>query len=107
MLRVVLAVDPELGVDGASVVAAWQRDEAAKGIGNATVSHEAPGAFLPGVLELVAIPLAVNLASSVLYDVVIRVIGSLRREEDDESALEVVETEGDGGDRIIVVRLRQ
>ena len=106
MLRVVLAVDPQLGVNGVSLIEAWQKDESATRIGNATVSHESPG----GVRA--RRPRAGDHRPGGEY----RQQRALRRHHTggrlaaapvgNERAVELVETEGEGDDRVIVVRLR-
>jgi hypothetical protein len=56
------------------------------------------------VLELVAVPLAVNVASSAVYDLVRRLVTGLRRGREDRPAVEVIEVTASGGDRVPVVR---
>jgi hypothetical protein len=88
--------------------AAWSGDGRAQRVGGAAVVTPVPGAvFLPGVVELVAIPLAVNLGSSALYDMVKRLLASSRRPtEPGIGDLEVTETLTADGERLLVVRSR-
>ena len=88
--------------------AAWSRDVTAQSVGGTAVVIPVPGAeFLPGVVELVAIPLAVNLGSSALYDMVRRLLTSSREPtEPGAIELEVTETLTARGERLLVVRSR-
>jgi hypothetical protein len=105
MVRLVLAVDPDVGVDSAAMVEAWSRDKAAGGLGSAGVEAQGAGGFLPGPVELVVVPLVVNVAASVVYDVARRVVGRLRGAGGVEE-LEFIE-HSSGEDRVLVVRVRR
>jgi hypothetical protein len=106
--RVLVALDESASVEAASFAAAWCEDGEAQRVGGSAVLIPVPGAvFFPGVVALVAIPLAVNLGSSALYDIVKRLLaGSRRPEEHGDGELEVVEMLSADGERLLVVRLR-
>lgn len=106
-MRVVLAVDPGAGVSPAELAVSWDADEQARSIGVAAVEAAPSGAYLPGLLELVIIPVAVNLASGVLYDVVKRLVQRSRREPAGVSEVEIAESTTERGDRVVVIRLRR
>ncbi|MCG5445690.1 hypothetical protein NIE79_004211 [Micromonospora sp. NIE79] len=105
MARLVVAVDPAVGVVPVALAKAWESDEEAAALGAASVQPAAPGTFLPGLAELVLVPLAVNLASSLLYDLVRRLIVQ-QRPAVDVTELELTETRS-GDDRVVVVRVRR
>jgi hypothetical protein len=100
-VRVLL--DPRVGVEPAALVAAWEGDEAARALGSAVVEPVAGETFLPGVVELIAIPLLVNVASGMLSDTVKRLVAGRRPHAADE--IDVVEV-AMGGERVLVVRRR-
>jgi len=102
---VVVAVDPDTGVSPAELAAGWDVDEQARGIGAATVEAAPSGAYLPGLVELVVIPLAVNVASGVLCEVVKRLVRRSRREPAEVSEVEISEGATEHGDQVVVVRL--
>jgi hypothetical protein len=108
MPRLTLAMDPELEVDAAAFVAAWDADEEARRLGQAELEEARREALLPGIVELVVIPLLVNVGGSVLQDVVKRLVGKvrgLRHPPGDE--FEVAELTTASGDRLVVVRSRR
>jgi hypothetical protein len=70
------------------------------------VEKAANGTMLPGLLELIVVPLAVNLASSILYDVV-RGLIARSRPAVDVAEIELEMTDTPSGDRVMVVRLRR
>jgi orotate phosphoribosyltransferase len=72
-------------------------------VGSAVLEPGRRGAFLPGVVELVAIPLLVNVASAALCALVSRLVAS-RAPADGEGELEVLEVSVSDGERVIVVR---
>lgn len=105
MRRVVIVVAPGAGFRPGAVAAAWNADAGALAAGTAVVEAAAQGEdFFPGLVELVVVPLAVNVASSVVYDLVKGVAGRLRREGGGEPAVERPEVAAGGGDVIIVIR---
>lgn len=108
MRCVLVALDPTVGVEAPLFAAAWSEDREARGVSGDAIVVPAPGAvFLPGVVELVAIPLAVNLVSSALYDMVKRLLASSRRPAATGIGdLEVAETLTAEGKRLLVIRLR-
>ena len=105
MTRLVVAVDPAVGVEPAGLVKAWAADEEAAALGQASLQPSTPGTFVPGLAELIWVPLAVNLASSVLYDLVRRLVVQ-QRPAVDVTELELAETVS-GDDRVVVVRVRR
>ncbi|GIE86993.1 hypothetical protein [Actinoplanes regularis] len=105
MARLVVAVDPAVGVEPAELVKAWADDEEAAALGEATLQPSAPGSFFPGLAELIWVPLAVNLVSSVLYDLLRRLVVK-QRPTVDVTELELAETVS-GDDRVVVVRIRR
>ena len=105
MARLVVAVDPAVGVEPAALAKAWDGDEEAAALGPASVQAPTPGTFLPGLAELIWVPLAVNLASSVVYDLVRRLVVQ-QRPSVDVTELELTETVS-GDDRVVVVRVRR
>jgi hypothetical protein len=104
--RVAIALDPDLGVAPAAFVAAWAQDAQARAVGVAEVGITGNGtAFVPGLLELVIIPLVVNLGSNGLYDLVKRLVTS--QSTTAVSEIETTEIVIAQGDRVIVVRTRR
>jgi hypothetical protein len=105
--RVVVAVDPGVGLSAAEVVVSWEADEQARAVSSAVVESARGGEFLPGLVELIVIPGAVNLATSALYDLVGRVVRRSRPDRGELLELELVETTTALGDRVVVVRSRR
>ncbi|MEV0900815.1 hypothetical protein [Actinoplanes sp. NPDC049802] len=104
MNRTAVVVDGSVGVDAAAFAAAWGLEPDAGG--PAETEQVPEGSFLPGVAELIWVPLAVNLASAVVYDLVRRVLrraGAPR----EVSEVEVVEFTSASGDRVVVARARR
>ena len=106
MGRLVIALDPATGVSPEELAAAWDADEETRSLGMASVEASARGDFLPDVLTLVAIPVAVNLASTALIAMVTRVVARLRDTRPDEPEIEVAELTSADGDQVVVIRLR-
>ena len=108
--RLVVAVDSVVGVDAAELARSWNDDAEARECGAAETQAPGVGLFLPAELvEWVVVPLAVNLASSAVYDLVRRLITRLRGDRHGPQLveeLEVVEHQA-GSDRVVIVRLRQ
>ena len=104
-----VALDPDVEVTAEVFVAAWADDPDTRESGPATVEQARPNTFLPGLAELVVVPLAVNLASAVVYDVVRRVVrrAGNRQQTRDVSEVEVIDFTSADGDRIVVVRSRR
>ncbi|MGW4946371.1 hypothetical protein ACWEOZ_32855 [Actinoplanes sp. NPDC004185] len=107
MNRMVLAVDGSVGVSAAEFTAGWAQEPDAAAAGPAVVEESPAGAFLPGVTELVVLPLAVNLAAAVVYDVVRRVVSRAARRPREVSEIEIAEVTTAGGDRVVVVRAKR
>lgn len=107
MGRVLVGLDPALEMSAADLAAGWDADERARAHG-ATEQDAAPsGEYFPGLLELVVLPVAVNLASSILYNLVKQVIRRARSEPPERPELALMETTTAQGDRLLVVRLAQ
>lgn len=104
MGRVLVGLDPTLGMSAADLAASWGTDERARARAAAEQEAAPSGEFFPGLLELVVLPVAVNLTSSVLYDLVKRVIQRARPEPPERCELELLETTTVQGDRLLVVR---
>jgi hypothetical protein len=103
MARLLIAVDPGAGVESAELAEAWNADADAKVAGSARMEVSRTE-FLPGVMELIVVPLAVNLASSAIYDLIRKLVNRLRPQRNTDSDLELTEVTIREGDRIIVVR---
>jgi hypothetical protein len=80
--QVQLIFDPALEVDARAVAALWAADPEAAAVmsGRPEVRREKPATYLPEVMELVVIPLAVNVASTVLIDIATRLFRKYRPE---------------------------
>ena len=104
MSRLLVALGPAAGVDPAGLVAAWNADGQAIATGVARVELAGPSEFVPGVMELVVVPLAVNLASSVAYDVLKRLLSGLRHEHGQSAEPQLSEVRTGGGDLVVVIR---
>jgi hypothetical protein len=108
--RLVVAVDSAVGVDATELARSWNDDAEARQHGAAETQAPGAGVFLPPELvEWVAVPMAVNLASSAVYDLVRRLVARVRGERPDSGGveeLEVVEHQS-GPDRVVLVRLRR
>ncbi|CAI7979126.1 conserved hypothetical protein [Frankia sp. Hr75.2] len=101
MARVLVLVDPGVGVSPSELVKLWS--PAPPLTAGAVVVEAVRGrVMLPGVLEVLVLPVAVNLASSALFELVRSWIGRARGS--DEVAFEVVESTDDQGNRVVVVR---
>jgi hypothetical protein len=102
-----VALDHGVGVEPAGLAAAWNADRDASAIGSANVEVDRGGEFLPTALELVAVPLAVNVASSAVYDLVRRLVRDLRHGRDSSRTIELTEMTTSAGDWVVVVRSRE
>jgi hypothetical protein len=102
MGRLLVAVDPGAGIAPGALADAWNADGEASAVGTARVEAAGGRDFFPG-LELVVIPLVVNLASSGGYDLLKGLVGRLRRGQD-APPVEVAEAPAGGGDVVIVIR---
>lgn len=107
MGQLLLAVDPDVGVEPGRLAAVWDADAEASALGRAVLRRSEPGVFLPGLVELVVVPLAVSLTSSVLYDLVRGLLRRCRPGRSDVADLELVESTTGQGDRLLVVRVRR
>lgn len=105
--RVLVALEPAVGLSAAEVVVSWEADDEARAVSSVEVEAARGGQFMPGLVELILIPGAVNLATAALYDLVRRVIRRSRPDRHELSELELVEVTTGLGDRVVMVRLRQ
>ena len=103
MARLLVAVDPGAGIAPEALADAWNADDEASAAGTAQVEAASGRDFFSG-LELVVIPLAVNLASSASYDLLKGLVTRLRRGQPDAPPVELAEAPAGGGDVVIVVR---
>ena len=78
MDRLFVVVAPDTGIAPGALAAAWNADGEASAAGMARVEAAGGRDFFPGLVELVVIPLAVNLASSAGYDLLKGLIARLR-----------------------------
>lgn len=104
MGRLVVVLDRGVGISPAEFSAAWAGDAEARTVGVASVDAAAPGDFF-GVVELVVVPLLVNLASSAVTALVGRLVGKARSGKTGQPELEIAELTRADGDRVVVVRL--
>jgi hypothetical protein len=81
--RLLVAVDPGAGMVPGELADAWNGDGEASAAGTARVEAAGRRDFFPGLVELVVIPLVVNLASSAGYDLLKGLIARLRRGQED------------------------
>lgn len=105
MARLLVAVDPGAGIVPGELADAWNADSEASAAGTARVEAAAGRDFFPGLVELVIIPLVVNLASSAGYDLLKGLVARLRRGHEDAPPLEVADVPAGSGDVVIVVRV--
>jgi hypothetical protein len=106
MGRLLVAVDPSIGVGAGAFAEVWNGDESAARWGPARVEAGRGEVMLPGLVEWVMVPVAVGLVSSALYDVVKRLVVRAAPRVD-VSEVEVVEVASAQGDRVVVVRSRR
>lgn len=102
-----IVMDPDVGVSSAELAEEWDADEQARTVGTASVESSARGEFLPDTLTLVAIPIAVNLASTAITGIVTRLVAKLRNTRPNPPVIEMTEWTNVAGDRVVVVRLRR
>jgi hypothetical protein len=103
-VEVTLLFDPRLGVDTAAMARAWADAPELAGALSGTPSAGTlrSQTYLPGVVEVVLIPLAVNLASSVLFEITLRLL-CRQRPQTDPSRVRLGTPESDGERRMITV----
>jgi hypothetical protein len=104
MRRVVIVVAPDAGFAPGAVSSAWNADDESSAAGAAGLEVAGGEVFFPGLVELVVVPLAVNLASSAVYDLVKKLVARLRPTGGKEPRVERLEVSADGRDVIIVIR---
>jgi hypothetical protein len=90
-VRLAVALDPDLGIGVDALAASWDADDEARRL--AWLGSSLGGwRLLAGVVELVAVPLVVNVTSGALYDILKRLIAKLGGTVTDSSEeLEVAE----------------
>jgi len=101
--RLLVAIDPGVEVTPEELAMAWRDDAEAGSLGAATVEPADGQQYLPGLMELITIPLAVNVASNIIYDLIRRLVSRVRADRHQED-FEVIEVTTPGGDRVVVVR---
>jgi hypothetical protein len=106
LARLLVVLDNVVGVTPTQFAQSWAAEDAAAVLGSASVRPAAEGAFLPGLVELVVIPLTVNVASSALYDLVRGLVRRSQPEGASAADLAVVEVQTRDGDRVVVVRMQ-
>jgi hypothetical protein len=114
--QALIVVDRGVGFGPAELASWWAADGEATDLGKPSVQEGANSAFGPEIFEWVAVPLAVNLASNVLYDLVKRLITRARAgasapadvvsSSPAELELELVHSTTGEGDPVVVVRSR-
>ena len=108
--RLIIGVDPGVDVRASELARSWNEDTHARRHGRATAAPVGQGAFLPELTELVTIPLAVNLASNLAYDIARRVVVRLRTQKSAGAKgmeeLEIIEHRS-GQDQWMIVRSRR
>jgi hypothetical protein len=105
--QALVVVDPATKVSAAEFAEWWCADDAARRLGSAVVKPATTAAYGPEILDLVVIPVAVNLASSVLYDLVKRLIARVRGSRVGTTEWEITHTVTSDGDPMVVVRVRR
>ncbi len=104
MARLLIALDPDAGVTPAELAAAWNGDTEALAAGTARAEEAGGEEFFTGVLELVVVPLLVNVASNAVSALVGKLVARLRPDRGDGPGLEITEVTTREGDRVVVVR---
>ena len=104
MARLLVAVEPGAGIAPGALAEAWNADREASAAGTARVETAGGRDFFSG-LELVVIPLAINLASSASYDLLKGLITRLRRGQENAPPLEIADAPTGGSDVVVVVRV--
>jgi hypothetical protein len=105
MTRAVISLDPGVGVKPTELATAWNADMEAQAVGTARAEESGREELFTGVVELVVVPLLVNVASSVVYDLVKKLVARLRPAQGNGPGLEIAEITTREGDRVVVVRL--
>ncbi|MFI5842679.1 hypothetical protein ACIA8K_23515 [Catenuloplanes sp. NPDC051500] len=103
-MELTLLFDPRLGVDTAAMARAWARAPELAGAlaGTPSAVTLRSQSYLPDVVEVVLIPLAVNLASSALFEITVRLL-CRQRPQTNPSRVRVGASELDGGRQMITV----
>lgn len=105
MAQLLIALDRGVEVRPAELVAAWNADDEAQVAGTARAEAVGGSDFFPGVVELVVIPLLVNVGSGAVYDVLKTLLSKLHPDRHGRRPeLEITEVMTRDGDRVIVVR---
>jgi len=104
MGRLVVVLDRGVGISPDEFSVVWAGDAEARGVGAATVDAATPGDFF-GVVELVVVPLLVNLTSSAVTALVGRLVAKARSDKAGQPELEIADVTQADGDRVVVVRL--
>jgi hypothetical protein len=104
MARTFVVMDAAVGAGPAEVAAAWEAEPGAAG--DAVVESARGRVMLPGAVDVVVLPVAVNLASSALFELVRRLVDRARGSGGGPE-FEVVESTDGQGNRVLVVRVRR
>jgi hypothetical protein len=105
VVQVQLEFDPALKVDAREIADLWANDPEARAMldGPPEVRRRKPATYLPTMVEFVVLPLAVNVASTILIDLTVRLYRKYRPAAD--PPVKAIEEDGDGDvDRVIVTR---
>lgn len=107
MDRLLIALDSSVGVEAEDLAAVWRADPEAAALGAASAEQPGGEVLLPGLLELVVVPMAVNMASTVLFELVRRLVVRSSAKPAELTDLEMMESTTAAGDRVVVVRMRK
>ena len=107
MARLTVALDPTTHVSPSAFADAWNTDSEALDVGPAKVETSRGEVMLPGLVEFVVIPLAVNLAAAAIIALIQRVAKPVTAPKSEVVELEITEVNSANGDRVVVVRARR
>lgn len=107
MGRLLIALEPVNEVSPVALATAWNADAEARVLGTAQTEGSRKREFLPGALELIVIPLLVNVTSSAVYDLIKKLVRRLHPAPAEELSLELAEMTTKDGDRVVTVRFRK
>jgi hypothetical protein len=106
MVRLLIALDPGVGVGPTELAAAWNVDAEAQAAGSARAEETSGEDFFPSLVEFVVIPLLVNVGSNAVYDLLKKLMAKVRPgHHSEQRGLELTEVTTGEGDRLIVVRM--
>jgi hypothetical protein len=102
MGRLLIALDPGVGVDAAGFAVAWNKDRKAVGTGRARAEPAGPRQFISGV-ELVIVPLQANQVPDAVYDVLQGVLKHLRHDSAERPEVLLSAPPSGDGDLLAVI----